>query len=149
VGALTAAMTEFITSRVAGDGPLSNAHALALASALVPPLLSAVEDAPRSAALEQLLGVVAAVAALPVPGREAGTELGMNADDADEDGESTSSAASLLASTQAKPVGVSAARAAFMMTDAVWEMRRAPPPHPRHSHTTIACHSKQTRRSKR
>jgi hypothetical protein len=114
VGALTAAMTEFITSRVAGDGPLSNAHALALASALVPPLLSAVEDAPRSAALEQLLGVVAAVAALPVPGREAGTELGMNADDADEGadlgGDSTSSAASLLASTQAKPVGVSAAR---------------------------------------
>lgn len=103
VQALSCAMNEFITGRVAGP-VLSSAHALALASALVPPLLSAVDDAPRGVALEQLLGVVAAVAASPVPGKEAvaGAEEG----DDDEAG-SPADAADLLAATQAQAVGAS------------------------------------------
>lgn len=63
VSALHDAMSDFLRGRAVGGGSLSSAAALTLAAALVPPLLSAVDGAGRGAALEQLLGVVAAVAA--------------------------------------------------------------------------------------
>ena len=66
--ALREAMQDFVLGRCAG-GPLSPAATLALATALVPPLLSAVDGLPPPAALEQLLDVVGAVAA---PGESEG-----------------------------------------------------------------------------
>lgn len=75
--ALREAMQDFVLGRCAGGGPLSPAAQLALATALVPPLLSAVDGLPPPAALEQLLDVVGAVAAPGEPG-----EAGSNTDGA-------------------------------------------------------------------
>ena len=72
VRALRGAMEDFVLGRGNGSapadsGPLTPDALFELAAALVPPLLSAVDGVAPSAALEQLLGVVAAVNASPPP----------------------------------------------------------------------------------